>query len=52
MATPGTSFMAISLIPLLILGFALVMVLPWAIRTIGETLDELRKEKSKDRPEE
>ncbi len=52
MATPGTTFMAIGLIPLLILGVTLLAVLPWAIRAIGDTLDELRKEKSKDRPED
>lgn len=52
MAAPGPSFLAISLIPMLILGVALIVVLPWAIRAIGDTLDELRKEKSKDRPED
>lgn len=51
MASPGISFMSIALIPLLILGVALIVVLPWAIRAIGDTLDELRKEKSKDRSE-
>jgi len=44
--------MSIGLIPLLILGVALIVFLPWAIRAIGDTLDELRKEKSKDRPGE
>lgn len=43
--------MGISLISLLILGVVLAVVGPWAIRTIGDTFDELRKEKSKDRQE-
>lgn len=52
MASPGISFMSIALIPLLILGVVLISVLPWAIRTIGDTFDEIRSEKSKDRPED
>lgn len=52
MATRGINMSGIGLILLILLGVALVVVLPWAIRAIGDTLDELRNEKSKDRPED